>query len=325
MEILNFDVLPENNKYYGGLSGSKVGVIYNGENWFIKSPKSSRSMEYVEVSYLTSSVSEYLGSHIFQVLGYKVHETLLGMRNNKLTVMCKDFTDRDHRLEEFKSLQNYSNEKIEEYNDNYSEPSSYKGSDLDSILIHFENNPIFVNNPSIEKMFWEMTLIDILINNTDRNSGNWGVLINDRTEEVTSSPIYDNGASFYNKLTKEKCFANFSDEQKCIDNSLASKTSYMKNGKILSMQKLMKMDNKNFEQAILKVVPLFASRVELISELFDELPEDYENIEVLSVGRKNYYLKTMEIRFNRVLLPKYRSLINQNHDKFLEVNEISFF
>lgn len=174
-------------------------------------------------------------------------------------------------------------------------------------------------------MFWEMTLIDILINNTDRNSGNWGVLINDRTEEVTSSPIYDNGASFYNKLTKEKCFANFSDEQKCIDNSLASKTSYMKNGKILSMQKLMKMDNKNFEQAVLKVVPLFASKVELIRELFDELPEDYENIEVLSVGRKNYYLKTMEIRFNRVLLPKYRSLINQNHDKFVEVNEISFF
>lgn len=42
-------------------------------------------------SYTASPLSEYIGSQIYQSLGIPVHETMLGIRDNKLVVACKDF------------------------------------------------------------------------------------------------------------------------------------------------------------------------------------------------------------------------------------------
>jgi len=51
------------------------------------------------LSYVTSPLSEYIGSHIFQILGYDVHETLLGVcfdgKRNKVVCACKDFINDD--------------------------------------------------------------------------------------------------------------------------------------------------------------------------------------------------------------------------------------
>lgn len=48
-------------------------------------------MEGENAFYSASSLSEYLGSEIYRILGYDVHQTILGVRNNKLIVACKDF------------------------------------------------------------------------------------------------------------------------------------------------------------------------------------------------------------------------------------------
>ena len=45
----------------------------------------------IAVSYTTSPVSEYIGSHIYQSMGFPVHETKLGTYQNKVVVACKDF------------------------------------------------------------------------------------------------------------------------------------------------------------------------------------------------------------------------------------------
>ena len=76
---------------YGGHSGSKKGIIFNGERWFLKYPKSTKSMNVVGLSYTTSPLSEYIGSHIYELLGIGVHETRLGIANGKIVVACKDF------------------------------------------------------------------------------------------------------------------------------------------------------------------------------------------------------------------------------------------
>jgi hypothetical protein len=93
MYFINFDEckLSDRAGTYGGKAGFKDGIIYNNEYWMIKYPKSTKGMRKPEISYTTSPLSEFLGSQIYKILGYDVHETLLGTRNNKLVVACKDF------------------------------------------------------------------------------------------------------------------------------------------------------------------------------------------------------------------------------------------
>ena len=51
------------------------------------------------ISYVTSPLSEYIGSHIYEILGYDVHKTILGICNdgkrNKVVCACKDFIKDD--------------------------------------------------------------------------------------------------------------------------------------------------------------------------------------------------------------------------------------
>lgn len=74
---------------YGGKSGFKYGVIIDGERWMIKFPENTREFPGRDKknnhvpSYTTSPLSEYIGSHIYEILGIPVHETKLGLRNGK--------------------------------------------------------------------------------------------------------------------------------------------------------------------------------------------------------------------------------------------------
>ena len=62
----NFNGLKENRIRYGGHAGNKLGVIINDENWFLKFPQSTRNLtRKVEISYTTSPISEYIGSHVY--------------------------------------------------------------------------------------------------------------------------------------------------------------------------------------------------------------------------------------------------------------------
>ena len=62
IKVEKFDNVLESGITYGGRSGSKKGIILDGERWFLKYPKSTRSMKDIDVSYITSPISEYLGS-----------------------------------------------------------------------------------------------------------------------------------------------------------------------------------------------------------------------------------------------------------------------
>ena len=49
-----------------------------------------------------------------------------------------------------------------------------------------------------------MFVVDALIDNHDRNNGNWGIILNKENNTFKISPVYDNGASFYNKSDEVK-------------------------------------------------------------------------------------------------------------------------
>lgn len=84
------------------MAGLKEGVVYNGENWLIKYPKNTKGMIVQDISYTTSPLSEFIGSHIYSILGYDVHETILGERNNKIVVGCKDLCSENSELREIR-------------------------------------------------------------------------------------------------------------------------------------------------------------------------------------------------------------------------------
>ena len=103
IELIDFSncELSSRNLQYGGRAGEKRGVLYKGEFQFLKFPKNTIGMKKVDgLSYVTSPLSEYIGSNIYKILGYDVHETMLGVcfdgKRNKVVCACKDFIEDDN-------------------------------------------------------------------------------------------------------------------------------------------------------------------------------------------------------------------------------------
>ena len=72
--------------------------------------------------------------------------------------------------------------------------SDGKTTALDEILDVIENHTDIKNNKILKQYFWDIFIVDALIGNYDRHNGNWGILVNDETQEVKMAPIYDCGS-----------------------------------------------------------------------------------------------------------------------------------
>ena len=87
MKIYEFDQYPLSIRHgsYGGAAGDKDGIKIGDDYWIVKYPKNARYLNNVnDLSYVSSPLSEFLGSQIYKILGFDVHDTILGIRNDKL-------------------------------------------------------------------------------------------------------------------------------------------------------------------------------------------------------------------------------------------------
>ena len=77
---------------YGGLSGSKYGILIDGARWMVKFPENTKHFHGKDKpnhhipAYTTSPISEYIGSKVYESLDIPVHETILGYRDGKIVV-----------------------------------------------------------------------------------------------------------------------------------------------------------------------------------------------------------------------------------------------
>ena len=62
-----------------------------------------------------------------------------------------------------------------------------------------------------------MFVIDSLIGNTDRHNGNWGFLVDIKTNKIEFAPIYDCG-SCLNPMIDDDEINKFIDEISCMSN-----------------------------------------------------------------------------------------------------------
>ena len=132
--------------------------------------------------------------HIFEMLGFRVQDTLLGnytdsRGKSKLVVACRDFTEGGKRLIEFAQLKNTCIN---------SEQNGY-GKELSSILQAMDEQTLYPAD-ELRTFFWDMFIADAFLGNFDRHNGNWGLLVNEKEQSVEIAPVYDCGSCLYPQL-----------------------------------------------------------------------------------------------------------------------------
>jgi len=192
--MIDFTNLQTRKKSYGGANGNKLCVIVDNEIYMLKLP--SHAPKNINLSYANSCVSEYLGSHIFNLLGIKSQDTILGnyvyKEVNRISVACKDFETNGYKLMDFASVKNQI---IDSKSNGY-------GTEITDIVEAMEKQQL-MDPIELSNHFWNMFVVDALIGNWDRHNGNWGFLYNQDKDEVRLAPIFDCGSCLYPQIDKE--------------------------------------------------------------------------------------------------------------------------
>ena len=299
MGFFDFDGYQQNLEAYGGKSGYKLGIDFRGERYLLKFPGllKGRNMKNVELSYSTSPISEYIGSHIYEALGIPVHETILGKRENKVVVGCKDFRARGEELIEFEKIKvTFSPEETMETD----RLTNGTGTDLSAVLNTINNHPVLKGVPGVMERFWDMFIVDALIGNTDRNNGNWGIL-KDLDDHVRLAPVYDNGNSFANKASPRQMEESLKDEKRMENLAYVARTCvFKKNGKNINPYTFIALlENVDCNLAVERIVPRIS--IQKLYQIVDETP-------IIGETEKNFCKKLLEIRYTKVLYPAYEKV-----------------
>ena len=268
------NAIEEFNKYKG--SEKKKTLIYDSKRYLVKFPDPIREKN-KNISYINNAYSEYVGSNIFRIVGFKVQNTILGMYkyngNDKIVCACEDFTDEENELYEFESIALSSN------------PDKKIGTEVEDIMEVIKTNKMICSDTS--KMFWKMFIIDALIGNTDRHNGNWGFLINVKTQKIEFSPIYDCG-SCLNPLLEDTEIEKL-DEIAIKNLAINCFSCFRENGKRINyINYIKKMKNKECNDAIKEI--FLDIKINEINKFIDE-------IEGISNIRKAFYKSIINYRY----------------------------
>lgn len=269
------NAIEEFNNYKG--SEKKKTLIYNNKKYLVKFPDPIREKN-KNISYINNAFSEYVGSNIFKIVGFKTQNTILGNYTyngkDKIVCACEDFTDENNILYEFESLALSTN------------PDKKIGTEISDIMEVIEENKM-IDSETTKQKFWDMFVIDSIIGNTDRHNGNWGFLLNKNTGTVTFSPIYDCG-SCLNPMLEDTEIEKFTETE--LKNLAINCYSCLRdNGKKINyMTYIKEMKNQECNNAIKR---LFAN-IDI-----DKIENFIDNIECMTDIRKEFYKRIINQRY----------------------------
>ena len=283
--MLDFTNLPTRKKAYGGANGSKLSVLYNNELYMLKLPM--HALKNPNLSYTNSCTSEYLGCHIFNMLGVKAQETLLGTYEYhgkaRMVVACKDFTNPGTVVMDFASIKNQI---IDSASNGY-------GTELSDILDTIERQTA-VDPKVLKEHFWNMFIIDAFIGNWDRHNGNWGFLYNQEKDTMEIAPIFDCGSSLYPQIDDElikKVLASKAEMNARVYDMPTS--AILMNGKRGNYHKIItSLEYKDCNVALKRIVPMID--LNQINSLID-------GVEQLSGLQKEFLKQILKLRKELIL------------------------
>ena len=282
--LIDFTNLPTSNKLYAGANGAKRAVIYQGEQYMLKFPAAPSKIR--DSSHSNSCIAEYIGCHIFNSVGIRAQETILGVyRKNgteKIVVACKDFTSPGVVLQDFASLQNSVID---------SKHSCYS-TELSDIMQTMEAQTA-LSPAFLKQHFWNLFIVDALIGNENRSNENWGFLYNTATDEVIIAPVYGCSRSLYPQADETAIQDALKDQQQGL-RALLLPLSRIKinNQRSNYFDFISSLESADCNEALKRILP----RINMgeIFRLVDETP-------FISDLQKQFYKTMLQARKERIL------------------------
>ena len=270
------ECVEELNNYKG--SEKKKTLVYDNKKYLVKFPDPIREKN-KNISYINNAFSEYVGSNIFRLIGFKTQNTILGKYfyngKEKIVCGCEDFTDNNNILYEFENLALSTN------------PDKKIGAELEDILEVIDESKM-IDIVDTKEKFWDMFLIDSIIGNTDRHNGNWGFILNNKTKKITFAPIYDCG-SCLNPMLEDKEIEKLNEAE--LKNLAINCYSCIKeNGKKINYITYIKsMKNEECNRAICRMF----KKIDI-----NEINRFIDEIQYMSDTRKEFYKKIIKLRYD---------------------------
>ena len=277
------DAMEELNNYKG--SEKKKTLIYDGKKYLVKFPDPVREKN-KNISYINNAFSEYVGSNVFRICGFRAQNTLLGTYTyngkEKIVCACEDFTDENHVLYEFENLALSANpdKKIET-----------ELSDIMEVIDSLEKISKLSIKDDIKKKFWDMFVVDSIIGNTYRHNGNWGILVDTQNNCANFAPIYDCGSCLNPMLEDQKLekLNNAEIKNVAVNSYSCLKENDKKINYMQYIQDCKENKNKDCIEAIIRIFPQI--NIEEINKFIMEIP-------CISNARKNFYKEIINFRYD---------------------------
>lgn len=260
---MDYAKFPDSYRYYSGAE-KKRGILIQGRLYIVKFRKNSREgLRY-------NHVSEYLGSHIFQILDVPCQNTILGTYDGEDVVVMEDFLQQDEVFVPFNGVGDTSLEES---------PGNYRYS-YQEIVSMIEANRKLTDISSTEQMFWDIYVIDALIGNFDRHGSNWGFIKAENQYRI--APVFDNGSCLFPALnTDEKLKRVLKNEQELLK-------------RVYTFPKY-----NSCNEALKRIVP----RIDM-----KRIAKVIESVDIISDVRKTFYKEILKLRYERILLAAYKKL-----------------
>jgi hypothetical protein len=283
----DYSVYPIDKDVYFSGAEHKAQITINGFRYIMKYQKNS------EIGLLYNHVSEYLGSHLFELLGVSVQETFLGTYQGENVVLLKNFVGEGEVLVHFNDV---GESTLEEDKEMY----QYSYEDIQEML---KDNTKLTSVEETVSRFWDMFVIDALNGNFDRHGGNWGFL--KKNNQYRIAPVYDNGSGMYPRINTSQRINDVLNSPEEIERRIFQfPTSHIKlNGKKSSYYAV--INSLQFEecnQAVLRIVP----RID-----FAKIEKLIDGIEGIDDLRKTFYKTMYQKRYELILKPAYERIIER--------------
>ena len=281
--MLDFSNFEQTKTYYGG-SERKIGISVDGYEYMLKFRKST------SFSKRNNHVSEYIGSHIYELLGFDVQDTYLGLYRSEEVVACKNFIPKDCQFVPFNDVGESSLEQDKEI-------YQYSYEDIMQML---RDNTKLTNVQKTIEIFWDMYVVDALLGNFDRHGANWGFL--KKNNRYSLAPVFDNGSSLYPNLTDETLMKAIIDSEEMTNERIYKfPTSQVKlNGEKSSYSEvIISLQYAECNEAVVKICKRYQQAD--IEKLID-------STDFTTKIQRQFYKHMLSQRFDKILLPAYRKL-----------------
>lgn len=283
METIDFSKYELSGKYYGG-SERKLGIIIDGDEYMLKFQKQTAFGK------RNNHISEFIGSHIFELCGFLTHKTYLGFRDGQQVVACKDFNVFGKQFVPF-------NDVGESTLDQDKETYQY---DYEDIMQMLRDNSKLTNVDETISTFWDIYILDAFLGNFDRHGSNWGFI--KENNRYMLAPVFDNGSSLFPNLTDEDEMKKImSSEEETEKRIYRFPTSQIRlNGRKSSYFDV--INSLKFPECNKALISVYKRiDMEKIENLVNKTP-------LISEVQKEFYIHMLRERYEKIIKVSYEKL-----------------